>query len=114
MAAIPVEIHNSGVSEFRQLFLAKNGSFGKKTTLIYPVILIHHPQGTVILDAGLGTRIAEELNNGSWLYKKLQPVKNLSPVKNKIQKDLEPKTDFFLISHAHWDHLSGAMDFPEL
>lgn len=92
----------------------------KRTVWIpIPVYIIHHPQGIVLFDSGLGTRFEGEIRS-SWanrLSDFLLPHR-LSPQETAVAQlrslGIPPAAvRTIIISHLHFDHAGGLRDFPD-
>ncbi|HKY64157.1 MAG TPA: MBL fold metallo-hydrolase [bacterium] len=107
-------VFETGYSESLEAFAVRGGSLLKNHRYTHSAVLIEHPKGRVVLDSGLGTSYPAELASmsgavGFFVKKTFHATK---PLKNQADfPRLDPAKDFFLVSHAHWDHLGGMADF---
>lgn len=84
-------------------------------------ILLRHPSGEVLVDAGQSFEFPNEIEDvdfGEWWYLRLVPA-GLTPdlpasaVLGRL--DVQPsKLAYVLATHAHSDHIGGLMDLPEV
>lgn len=114
---IGLKVFETGYSEAPESYAIRDGSFFRMRRMSHSAVLIEHPQGRVILDSGFGTHFSEENAAQAWLQGRFAnwfftPTQPLA--KNPQFPTLDPKRDLFLISHLHWDHLGGALDFPPI
>jgi glyoxylase-like metal-dependent hydrolase (beta-lactamase superfamily II) len=97
-------------------FLAVRGAFSSAPREIsYSAVLIRHPKGTFLYDSGLCTDIELFLMDQSWLFSQtLGKFKMEQSLGSHLQQlNMRPKDlDFVLLSHLHWDHVSGIPDLP--
>ena len=84
-------------------------------TIAYSAVLIQHPQATFLYDTGLCTHIDEFIKGQSLFFRKTLGSYTLElPLAQHLQRigmvlrDL----DFVILSHLHWDHVSGIPDLP--
>lgn len=85
--------------------------------LAYSAVLVRHPKGTFLYDTGLCSDIQHFLKDQPlWFRKVLGRYVMEMPIGMQLeQQDLKPQDlDFALISHLHWDHVSGVPDLSGL
>jgi N-acyl homoserine lactone hydrolase len=84
-------------------------------------LLVRHPGGDVLIDAGNSSHIHEEIRPygfGDWLW--LRSIPGAFPPKPRLDLALlglgvDPaKLAFVIPTHAHVDHVGGLMDLPEV
>ena len=99
-----------------EAMLIAGGAWFTSVTLNHIAVLVDHPQhptGRLMFDAGLSATVeAERQADLNWLYR-LVPMlgyRNLRPARQQLPNDLLPKV--IALSHVHWDHASGLVDFP--
>lgn len=81
--------------------------------LAHSAVLVRHPRGTFLYDTGLCADIHHFLKDQPlWFRKVLGSYVMEMPVGRHLQqKGLKPQDlDFALLSHLHWDHVSGIPD----
>lgn len=98
-----------------EAFMVSAGSYFALRTPVYNSILIRHPKGDLLFDAGLGLHAQDELDGSDLnvLDKWVLQFEQHSPVIEQLQRQgIQPQQIQAIIpSHLHWDHLSGALDF---
>jgi len=102
----------TGVITGWEAFLDVGGSLFHQRPMLLGALLVEHPKGTLLIDAGLGKNFPQEWQRAPWSTH-LLPTRfqeGLSDYKPGFPQ-LE-KVDAILITHAHWDHLSGINDLP--
>jgi glyoxylase-like metal-dependent hydrolase (beta-lactamase superfamily II) len=95
--------------------------FGKSLGFTASGLLIHHPRGDVLVDAGQSQRFSEELKDPSVdarFYLGLVPGALVGPAPaSKVVQNagVDPKTlVWFIPTHVHSDHVGGLMDLPDV
>jgi N-acyl homoserine lactone hydrolase len=81
----------------------------------YSAVLIRHPNGTFLYDTGFCSDIYAFLRNQSVLFRTLLGSFVFEQGLSSHLQQLEMKPDdldFILLSHLHWDHVSGIPDLP--
>ncbi|GCE03942.1 MBL fold metallo-hydrolase [Dictyobacter aurantiacus] len=96
--------------------IAVRGSFSLTArTIAYSAVLIKHPRGTFLYDSGLCADTPLFLMDQSFLFSNTLGRFNMErPLCQHLEHlHMEPKDlDFVLLSHLHWDHVSGIPDLP--
>jgi len=77
--------------------------------MVDTVGLIHHPDGLVLVDSGLGTSTVE----GRFPTFPLGVLDITLPAEETLAARLSEAPDRFLLTHGHYDHVGGLTDFPE-
>ncbi|PWU08686.1 MAG: Zn-dependent hydrolase [Verrucomicrobia bacterium] len=76
--------------------------------------LVRHPQGDVLIDTSVGRTIASQLKQAPFLFRlgtDLVPLKTAADQLDAAGYDRKNLRSI-LLTHAHWDHISGVPDFP--
>ncbi len=94
--------------------LVSGGDWFNLRHLAQNAILIRHPQGDVMIDAGLGTKVDEQFSENSFVMRQLFAYENVNPAITQFEKAAYPAANVTKIipTHLHWDHASGLVDFP--
>ena len=97
-------------------FLVVRGAFSYVPHVnAYSAVLIRHPRGTFLYDTGFCRNIYSFLRNQSVLFRTLLGSFVFEQALSSHLQQLEMKPDdldFVLLSHLHWDHVSGIPDLP--
>lgn len=112
-----LQVFETGFSEAPEAYAIRGGSFFAARRMTHGAVLIDHPRGRVVLDSGLGTGFAAENARAPWIQGSFAQwffTPTLPLAKNPEFPPLDPKRDFFLLSHLHWDHVGGTLDFPKI
>lgn len=99
-------------------FIAVRGAFSfAPRTIAHSAVLVQHPKATFLYDTGLCSDISLFLIDQSLFFRKTLAnfTFELSLVEHLERKAIKPQDlDFALISHLHWDHVSGIPDIPRV
>ncbi len=97
-------------------WLTARGSFSMEPrTIAHSAILIKHPKGTFLYDTGLCEDIPLFMLDQSFFF---SHTLGQFVLEKSIRAHLEDlrmtpsDLDFILLSHLHWDHVSGIPDLP--
>ncbi len=95
--------------------LVSGGSWFNLRNLAQNTVLIRHPKGDVMIDAGLGQKIDKQFSENSFVMRQLFAYEDVNPAIDQYAKAaydaLEVKK--IIPTHLHWDHASGIVDFPK-
>jgi N-acyl homoserine lactone hydrolase len=97
---------------------AVRGSFSlAPREMAHSAVLIRHPRGTFLFDSGFCADIQLFLLDQPLLFRKT--LANFTQEQNIVahlqQLGVQPSDlDFVLLSHLHWDHVSGLPDLPNV
>lgn len=92
----------------------------REKVLEFPVIMafVRHPKGNVLIDAGFGTKHAEQVKEfPAWLFARAMPMR-ADVSKEAARPQLAAlgvapeEVDYLVVTHMHWDHVGGLGDFP--
>jgi len=76
--------------------------------------LVRHPQGDVLIETGLGRTIESQFRQMPFLFRLATELVPSQPAADQLdaagydRKHLR----YIVVTHAHWDHVSGVPDFP--
>ena len=94
--------------------VAVRGALFAPVEMAYSAVLVRHPEATFLYDTGLCNDISLYLANQPWLFRhtlaSFALEQSLSGHLRAL--GLERGIDFALLSHLHWDHVSGIPDIP--
>jgi glyoxylase-like metal-dependent hydrolase (beta-lactamase superfamily II) len=78
--------------------------------------VVTHPRATFIVDPGVcvdaGNRAVAQLP--AFLRRAVSPPADVVPTITALQESAFGAIDFALPTHAHWDHVCGLLDLPDL
>ncbi|HXG68277.1 MAG TPA: MBL fold metallo-hydrolase [Blastocatellia bacterium] len=97
-----------------KLFIYRGGSLSEDYDSGMAAVLVRHPQATILLDTGFGTNVDEHFKTIPFLMRNLTTYdKEQSAAAQLQQHGVTPnQINRIIISHSHWDHVSGLEDFP--
>ncbi len=113
-AGVKVALIKTGSQQTRQGLTVAGGGLFEPMQLNYIAVLVRHPNGDLLFDAGLGRQIDQQYQADMPLWAKpfLGYVKS-EPAINQLQANGISTIAHIVLSHAHWDHASGLGDFPD-
>ncbi|WP_079063023.1 MBL fold metallo-hydrolase [Streptacidiphilus griseoplanus] len=97
----------TGTYDVRAWFAFKGGSFRDKRRFAATAVLVRHPQGDLLIDAGFGADVAAHMRTQPWFAR--APYHATSTVNDQLDAvgyDRE-RLSGVLVTHAHWDHVGG-------
>ncbi len=97
-------------------FVAVRGAWTRVPRVIaHSAVLVRHPRATFLYDTGLCTDIDLFLMDQPFLFRQTLARFDLElPLAQHLRQiNMKPADlDFILLSHLHWDHVSGIPDLP--
>src|SRR5215469_15953488 len=102
----------TGTYEVRANFAFRGGSFRDKRHFAATAVLLHHPKGDLLIDAGFGSRVAEHVRSQPRIAR--SPYQAGSTAREQLDAsgcDLSRLLGV-VPTHSHWDHVSGISDLP--
>jgi N-acyl homoserine lactone hydrolase len=104
----------TGTYETRAAFAFTGGSFRDKRSFAATAVLVKHPQGDLLIDAGFGSGIAAHVRAQPWFAR--APYQAASTASEQLDASGYDRSQLrgVLITHSHWDHVSGLdqLDVP--
>lgn len=116
LPAVSFMLLETGKMPSRGAFSYRGGSWGEPYENGMAAILVRHPQATFLFDTGFGSRVDEHWLTIPWLMRKLSGyVKEPTAAEQMRALGISPSDlKWAIISHSHWDHISGLDDLPGL
>ena len=113
-ADVSFAIIKTGGGPSREALTYSGGSFWKKVPGNFSAFLVKHDEALVLFDSGLGSKAAEQSEKdmpwwGKLVFGDQEPV---VPARKQLSAAGIGPIDRIVLSHAHWDHASGLVDFP--
>lgn len=97
----------TGTYETRAVFAVSGGSFRDKRQFASSAILVTHPQGDLLIDAGFGADVEEHIAMLPRMVRAPHQVgRTVSDQLNSTAYD-RSRLIGVLPTHSHWDHVSG-------
>lgn len=77
-------------------------------------VLVRHPQGDLLIDTGFGRDIDEHFSMMPFGFRMVTSYTRATPAAVALDAAHYDRTRLrgILLTHAHWDHVSGVEDFP--
>lgn len=106
----------AGRMESLGAFAYRGGSFADKRTFGMGAILLRHPQGSLLFDAGFGKDVDLHFQTVPWLMRVTTQYVTERPVAEQLAEAKVPLIDIqrIVLTHAHWDHVSGIADMRDV
>ena len=106
----------TGVNHRTAAFARRGGSPWERWESVSNAVLVEHPRGDVLIDAGFGRLIRAQLGAMPLFFRLLTDLEQSQPAADQLMAtgyDFK-RLRFILLTHAHWDHVSGVPDFPSV
>lgn len=99
----------------KQIFVFRGGRWSEGYDSGMAAVLVRHPKGTFLFDTGFGANVDEHIKTIPALMRRLTTYdKETSAAAQLKAHGVDPsEIRMAIISHSHWDHVSGLEDFPE-
>src|SRR6185437_1956100 len=94
----------TGTYVTRSVFAFKGGSFRDKRDFAATAVLLQHPNGDLLIDAGFGSKVAAHMKEQPWYAR--SAYEKGSTAREQLDAsgyDLS-RLAGVLLTHAHWDH----------
>ncbi len=100
----------TGTYQTRAALAVQGGSFRDKRHFAATAVLIRHPKGDLLIDAGFGSNVAEHVAMLPRLVR--APYQVLPTVAAQLGASGYDQDRLLgvLVTHSHWDHVSGLQD----
>jgi glyoxylase-like metal-dependent hydrolase (beta-lactamase superfamily II) len=104
----------TGVNHRTTAFAYRGGSPWDKRDSVSTAVLVRHPQGNLLIDTGLGRTIAQQMREFPFLFRLGTDQVQFQPAADQLDAARYDRRQlrYILLTHAHWDHISGVPDFP--
>jgi glyoxylase-like metal-dependent hydrolase (beta-lactamase superfamily II) len=116
-AAPPIEMTltriETGVTHRSAAFAYRGGSFFDPRDFAMTAVLVKHPRGDVLIDSGFGKDVAKHLETLPLFFRAVTTWDRTRSVAEQLDAAGYDRAKLrgVLLTHAHWDHVSG---LPEL
>lgn len=100
-------------TETLDAFTYEGGNWTEKVKVYHTAVLIQHHAATLLFDTGLGRQVDSQFEEMPAWDKPLLQYGAVTPARDQLDRD-GIKIDRILLSHVHWDHASGLVDYPEV
>lgn len=108
-------IHTSSTQATPEALVVAGGRWGAQRRPLHAAVLVRHPQGSFLLDTGLGRQVAEQFAVNSAFHRRFFAYDAVLPAVDQLAAHGIPAQEIGRIipTHMHWDHVSGLKDFPQ-
>jgi len=103
-----------GIAHRNAAIAHRGGSFFDKRDFVMTAALVKHPQGDLLIDTGFGRNIDSQIEALPWAFRVVaRHVRTKSASEQLDAANYDRKRlRAILLTHAHWDHVSGIPDLP--
>jgi N-acyl homoserine lactone hydrolase len=109
-----VEVHAliTGHIDTRAAVAYQGGAWADKRRFVIGSVLVRHPQGDVLIDAGFGHDVDTHAQTLPAIARWVMPHKLVQPAAEQLRAaGVAPqRLKAVILTHAHWDHVSGLAD----
>jgi glyoxylase-like metal-dependent hydrolase (beta-lactamase superfamily II) len=94
----------------------RGGSLTEERVFNMGGILVQHPKGTLLFDTGFGSAVDQQFRMTPWLMQQTARYEKEPTVAAQLQTAgiALPSLTGVYLTHAHWDHVSGLVDLPNV
>jgi glyoxylase-like metal-dependent hydrolase (beta-lactamase superfamily II) len=98
-----------------EALLVPGGSITTQVDSNFSAFLIKHHDEYLLFDTGMGTQIDNQYQQGMpiWWRPFFKYDKPVVSARTQLDKAGLPPLKRVILSHSHWDHAGGVLDFPE-
>jgi glyoxylase-like metal-dependent hydrolase (beta-lactamase superfamily II) len=114
--AVSFSLIPSAEMQSQEGFSVRGGSLTKSFITGIAAFVIEHPQGRLLIDAGVARDVQEHLKTTPWLMRTLASFTLKEPTVDALAaRGIKPgDLRAIVLTHSHWDHVSGLADLREV
>ncbi len=104
----------TGVTHRSAGFAYRGGSLRDARDFVMTAALVKHPRGDLLIDTGFGRDIDRHFGTMPWAFRAGTRYTVGTPARAQLEAagyDFQ-RLRGIVLTHAHWDHVSGIPDFP--
>jgi len=104
----------TGIIHRSSAFAYRGGSFFEPRDFAMSATLVRHPRGDLLIDTGFGRNLDAHLDEMPFWFRLLSDHVQTSTADDVLAAAGYDRSRLsgILLTHAHWDHVSGIPDFP--
>lgn len=104
----------TGVTHRSAGFAYRGGSILDERDFAMTAVLVRHPQGDLLIDTGFGSAIDGQLQRMPFWFRATMSYTRGRSAAEQLDGAGYDRTALraLLLTHAHWDHVSGVPEFP--
>jgi glyoxylase-like metal-dependent hydrolase (beta-lactamase superfamily II) len=104
----------TGVAHRNAGIAYRGGSFGDKRDFSMTAVLVKHPNGDLLIDTGFGRDIDAHFKALPFPFRAATKFDRSIPAADQLDRAGYDRKALraIVVTHAHWDHVSGIPDFP--
>lgn len=105
----------TGLIHRSSAFAYRGGSFFEARDFAMSAALVKHPRGDLLIDSGFGRNLEAHLDEMPPWFRLLSDYVQTSTAADGLAAAGYDRARLsgILLTHAHWDHVSGLPDFPD-
>ena len=111
-AEVQLSIIKTGQAKTYEWLTLKNGDW-KQVIANHSAFLIEHPKGNILVDTGLGEKIDDQFKTDMPFIHRMGFAYEKGVTAKQQLNESKVDISFVLLTHLHFDHVSGLIDFPE-
>ena len=104
-------IIQTGTAKTLEALIYEKGSLFKTMMVNHAGFLIENKGKYILFETGLGNEVDHQFDKDmSWWARPLFAYNKLDSIKEQLKDNYQIEN--IILSHAHWDHASGLVDYP--
>lgn len=105
----------TGVTHRSAAFAYRGGSFRDQRDFAMTAVLVKHPRGDVLIDTGFGRHIDSQFQTLPFAFRAVTSYERGRSAAEQLDAAGYDRKALraIILTHVHWDHVSGVPDFPD-